>query len=122
MIVPANAEYEIGFSFWLAKVWNIALNTGAKIVFYGSVHNLKIIRDIYAKHPIEAEFHAFTEWDDFLVLTREIKSNDNLIIVLSRQDGLSYHQGMQKYLCISAGISQRTTFCLFILFKIIPIS
>ncbi|QQS50909.1 MAG: cation:proton antiporter [Bacteroidota bacterium] len=96
VIVPANAEYEIGFSFWLAKVWNIALNTGAKIVFYGSVHNLKIIRDIYAKHPIEAEFHAFTEWDDFLVLTREIKSNDNLIIVLSRQDGLSYHQGMQK--------------------------
>ena len=28
VVVPRNAEYEVGFSFWLSKIWNIGLNTG----------------------------------------------------------------------------------------------
>src|SRR5690606_3297839 len=33
VIVPERAEKEIGFPFWLMKVWNIAQNTGAQLVF-----------------------------------------------------------------------------------------
>src|SRR5690606_10508019 len=36
IIIPENAEQEIGFPFWLLRVWNIGRNTGAKLVFYGS--------------------------------------------------------------------------------------
>src|SRR5690606_12969330 len=45
VIVPENAEYESGFSFWLSKIWNIALNTGAKLIFYAGKQTIKLIGD-----------------------------------------------------------------------------
>lgn len=96
VIVPVNAEKEIGFPFWLLKIWNIAKNTGGKIVFYAPSRTLRYIREVHVNHPIEAEFESFSNWDDFLILSREIKNDDNLIIVLSRKDYLSYNKGMSK--------------------------
>jgi Kef-type K+ transport system membrane component KefB/nucleotide-binding universal stress UspA family protein len=94
IIIPENAEQEIGFPFWLLKIWNIGENTGAKLLFYGTKQSLGTIRDIHSKHPIEASFHIFGDWDDFLILSREIKADDNLIIVLSREHKPSYHKAM----------------------------
>lgn len=74
------------FSFWLIKVWNIARNSGAKPEFYGQEKTLKMVREVYTKHPIEAGFHNFDDWDDSLILSRDIKTDDNLIIVLSRKN------------------------------------
>jgi len=94
VIIPEKAEYEIGFSFWLAKIWNIALNTGTKIQFYSSEHATKIIKNLYSTHPIEAEFYIFDNWDNFLDLRKKIKVNDNLIIIMSRKNLLAYHASM----------------------------
>lgn len=96
IIVPENAEKEIGFPFWLIKVWNIARNSGAKLVFYATKETLKIIKEIQAKHPIECEFEDFNDWDDFLILARNFHQDDNLIIVLSRKDKSSFHNNMTK--------------------------
>ncbi len=96
IIVPENAEKEIGFPFWLIKVWNIARNTGAKLVFYATQETLKFIQDIQSKHPIECEFEDFSDWDDFLILARNFHQDDNLIIVLSRKDKPSFHNNMTK--------------------------
>ena len=96
IVVPNRAEKEIGFPFWLLKVWNIARNTGAKLVFYSTEQTLKYIKDINTKHPIECEFKEFEEWDDFLILSRDIKIDDNLILILSRKDRPSYHSNMLK--------------------------
>ena len=96
IVVPDRAEKEIGFLFWLIKVWNIARNTGSKLVFYGTEQTLRYIKDINAKHPVECEFKEFVEWDDFLILSRDIKIDDNLILVLSRKDHPSYHANMVK--------------------------
>ncbi len=96
VIIPENAEYEVGFSFWLAKIWNIASNTGSIIVFYASEHTSKIISNICSKHPIEVEFNSFTDWDDFLILARSIKIDDNIIIIMSRKNLLSYQSTMNK--------------------------
>lgn len=94
VIIPKNAELEIGFPFWLVKIWNISKNSGTRLVVYGDEKTLNIIRDIHKKHPIEADFHLFDDWDDFLILSRNIKSDDNLIVVLSREKSLSYHSNM----------------------------
>ena len=94
VIVPPNAEKEIGFPFWLSKIWNIPRNTGAKLVFYAAENTLVYIRRILQKHPVSADLKVFEDWNEFLVLARDIKSDDNLIIVLSRNDGLAYHESM----------------------------
>ncbi len=96
VIVPDRAEREIGFPFWLLKLWNIARNSGSTLVFYSSATTLKVIKDVHLKHPIQALFNEFNEWEDFLVLSRIIKSDDNLVIVLSRKGHPSYHHNMNK--------------------------
>ena len=96
IVVPDRAEKEIGFPFWLLKVWNIAKNTGSKLIFYSSEQTLKYIKDVNKKHPIECEFNIFEEWDDFLILSRDVKPNDNLILVLSRRERPSYNVNMNK--------------------------
>jgi hypothetical protein len=96
IIVPENAEKEIGFPFWLIKVWNIARNSGGKLVFYATKESLKFIKEVQAKHPIECDFKESIDWDDFLILARDFQQDDNLIIILSRNDKLSYHNSMTK--------------------------
>jgi hypothetical protein len=34
VVVPKNAERVMGFPFWIIKIWNIAKNSGSKVVFY----------------------------------------------------------------------------------------
>ncbi len=96
VVVPENAEYEIGFPFWLVKIWNIALNTGSKIVFYSTVSTKKLILDICSKHPIKVDFRNFKNWNKFPVLLKDLKDNDNLLIVMSRKNYLSYQSGMNQ--------------------------
>jgi len=96
VIVPELAEKEIGFPFWLIKIWNIARNTGAKTSFYSSVKTLNSIREINAKHPIDAAFHVFEDWDDFLIIARDIRFDDNIFVVLSRKDYPSYQNNMSR--------------------------
>jgi Kef-type K+ transport system membrane component KefB/nucleotide-binding universal stress UspA family protein len=96
VIVPEHAEREIGFPFWLIKVWNIARNSGAKLIFYAANETLNFIQEIQSKHPIECQFENFSDWDDFLILARDLHKDDNLIIVLSRKDKPSYHSNMSR--------------------------
>lgn len=96
IIVPERAEKEIGFPFWLIKIWNIARNTGAKLIFYAPEKTLNYIKAINAKHPVESDFSLFNDWDDFLIISRDVKKDDNLIVVLSRKDHLSYNGSMLK--------------------------
>lgn len=96
IIVPENAEKEIGFPFWLSKIWAITKNSGAKLLFYGNNNTLKIIQEILIKQSMEATLKEFNDWDDFLILGRDFHQDDNLIIVLSRKDKPSYHSNMDK--------------------------
>ena len=96
IIVPENAEREIGFPFWMTKIWNIGRNTGSKLVFYAPPRTTEYLKEIHHRFPIEAEFIVFSEWDDFLILSRDFKPDDNLIIILSRKGHLSYNSNMAR--------------------------
>ena len=78
----------------MLKVWNMGRNTNTKVVFYAPAHTLERIRAIHAQNPIEAEFNEFNDWNDFLILFREIKANDIILAVMSRRGGLSYDKNM----------------------------
>jgi Kef-type K+ transport system membrane component KefB len=96
IFVPDKAEKEIGFPFWLVKVWNISRNSGAKLIFYAGGQTMQYIKDIISKHPIPCECVEFQDWNDFLVLSRDVKIDDNLILILSRKDRPSCHPSMSK--------------------------
>ncbi len=96
IIVPPNAEKVIGFPFWLSKIWNISKNTGSKLVFYANETIINLIQNLLSKHPIEAEFKLFEDWNDIVLISRDIKKDDNLIIVLSRVNKPSYNENMEN--------------------------
>src|SRR5690606_17638209 len=94
VVVPEHAEYESGFSFWLSKIWNIALNTGAPMVFYTDRSTTKLIQYIQKKHPIDISFEHFDNWNGFRDLSEQMGADDNLVVVLSRKDLQSYQEDM----------------------------
>lgn len=94
VVVPENAEYESGFSFWLSKIWNMALNTGVPLVFYASKATIKLIKAIQFRHPIDIDYKVFDNWETLPELSGQLKEDDNLVIVLSRKNMLSYQEGM----------------------------
>lgn len=94
MLIPENAELEVGFPYWLVRVWNVVRNTNSKIVFYGSAALLSLLKDVKAKHNISAEFVEFTDWDDFLIVSRDVKPDDALLVVMSRRNFPSYSRQM----------------------------
>jgi nucleotide-binding universal stress UspA family protein len=96
VVVPKFAEKELGFPFWLLRIWNIARNTGAKLVFYAHPTTLNIIRDVKNKYPVECNFIEFDQWEDLLIVSGDVKVDDNLIIVLSRKDHPSFHVEMSR--------------------------
>lgn len=96
IVVPSNAEREIGFPFWLIKLWNIGRNTGAKLEFYAARETIHFIQEIQVKHPIACSFKEFTDWNDFLVLSREILPDYNLVVIMSRKDHVSFQSNMNK--------------------------
>lgn len=96
IIIPPHAENEVGFPYWIIKLWNLAKNTGVKNLFYGSKETLQYIQEIHKKHTINAEFIEFENFSDFLVLAREIKIDDTIIFILSRKDHPSYIPEMAK--------------------------
>ena len=96
VVIPNRAEKEIGFPFWLIKLWNLSRNTGSRFVFYCHGQTLNFIKDISSKHPIDCEFRPFDEWEDFLILSREIRADDNLIVIMSRKDRPSYDSNMTR--------------------------
>lgn len=96
VIIPPNADKEIGFSLWLSKVWNLGRNSGAKISFYANPEILDILRAVHKIHPIDADFNEFNGWRDFVRLTKEIGNNEGLVIVMSRQRKVSYDPAMRN--------------------------
>jgi Kef-type K+ transport system membrane component KefB len=96
ILIPKNAEKELGFVHWLLRVWNIGRNTGAKLVFFAHRDVLEYLREVQKKFSIEAQFNEFPDWEDFLILSREVKDNDALMVIMSRKNGESFNPVMQK--------------------------
>lgn len=96
IIIPDQAEKEIGFIQIMNRVWNVLQNTGAKVVFYGSDDTLKAIKKLFAKRAGEISYTHFSDWDDFLIVFRDVKADDSMWVIFSRKEGLSYDPVMPR--------------------------
>ena len=96
IIIPELAEKEIGFNQIIFRLRNVTQNTGATTVFYGSEATLNALKKLLAKKSGEASYIEFNDWDDFLIVFRDIKPDDTMWIILSRKEGLSYAPAMAR--------------------------
>ncbi|MBO4530204.1 MAG: cation:proton antiporter [Paludibacteraceae bacterium] len=90
--VPPKAEFEVGFVKWYDRMKNICKQIGAKACFYAHTETLDQIRTLAKRNKfgVETEFCELDDWEDFLVLTRVVTSNDLFVVVSSRKTAISY--------------------------------
>jgi Kef-type K+ transport system membrane component KefB len=95
VVIPPKAEQELGFPFWLIKIWNLAKNSHARMIFYVSEPSREYIEEILANNPIRIEFREFAGWEEPENLHIQLRKDDFVILILSRKGNHSYHPKME---------------------------
>jgi Kef-type K+ transport system membrane component KefB len=96
LVMPANAEYELGFLHYLQKMFMLAKQAGARMLVFCS-HKTQIITEAFSekiKMSVDLSFRQFDTIEDFLILSGEVTRDDLIVVVTARKSTLSYHAYM----------------------------
>jgi len=90
--VPPLAEYETGFELWLTKISKLAQELSIPIQVYCSKNTTHAIEQLSKKEKLAApiSIKLFNQWNDFLILARDVRVDDLFILVSSRRGATSY--------------------------------
>ena len=92
--VPPNAEKETGFLEWYERIRQLSIQLGVKVIFYASKESIQILHILTRQKQrdiVGAKFMELNDWEDFLIIAKNIKSNDMLVVVQARRSTASYH-------------------------------
>lgn len=89
---PPLTEHEKGFELWLSKLSKLAQELSIPIVIYCNDATGKDVLKVSQKAKLAGTItiHPFTEWEDFLILSRQIHVDDLLVLVSARKGATSY--------------------------------
>jgi len=92
IVAPPLAEFENGFTLWLSKVEKLAHELSIPIVLHCNTSTKKAVEKILKKLKSNASItiNLFNDWDDFLVLSRDINDDDLFVLVSARKGATSY--------------------------------
>lgn len=92
MIVPPNAEFEEGFIHWANKIANLSVELSLPIHLHCTEETHKALLKFAKENKVtlNLNYHHFNEWDDFLILSKEIDNNDFIIMVSARKGFISH--------------------------------
>ena len=98
LMTPPLAELEAGFERWVLKLFKLARELSVPIEHYGEEKTSKAMLTLLKKQHLthKTRFHLFTDWDDFLILSRNIDNEDMIVLVSSRQGFLSYQHSFDQ--------------------------
>lgn len=92
IVAPPLTEHENGFDLWLGKTAKFAQELSISIILYCNEATEKAVQKSYKKAKLTASMtiNPFTDWDDFLVLSRYIHEDDLFIFISARKGATSY--------------------------------
>ena len=98
VVVNKKAELEEGFSHWVKKLFILSKESGLPLIFYAGKSSEAGITNINNSlpKPLSITFNSFEDWDDFLIISRDVSSNDLLVIISSRPGHISYYDKLEK--------------------------
>lgn len=96
LIIPPKAEEELGFLFWMKRIWKLVKNTGATLVVYATENTREAVIRFNQDTPVGIEYHLMNSYDDLLIISKEIRKEDGLIFVMSKKHNISYSDNMEK--------------------------
>ncbi len=92
VLVPNNADREIGFAGWINAIIGLAKNTGGKVVFLASVRTTEILKNRLREYKFfnDDSFVVYEFYPNVDNIPFEANGKDLLIAVAARQSTLSY--------------------------------
>jgi Kef-type K+ transport system membrane component KefB len=98
IVVPEQAEFEIGFVKWIQKMHLLSKELNTPILFYSTPITTEKIKNTLAalEHNLPVNYKLLDDWDDFLIIARDLTSDDLFIIVSARKNTLSYNRLFDK--------------------------
>src|SRR5690606_9458829 len=98
VIVPPNAELEEGFGLWVNKVLRLSVELSIPLNLNSTVQTFEAIKRFSADNKLDltADFYEFNDWDDFLILSRNIADTDFIIMVSARRGYISHFSAIDN--------------------------
>jgi len=95
IVAPPLTEYENGFGLWVTKIARLAQELSIPILLYCNEATEKAVEILFKKAKLSASISIklFTDWEDFLVLSRNIDNideDDLFVLVSARKGATSY--------------------------------
>lgn len=89
---PPFSEKEDGFRFWITKLSKLGQELTIPIQFYSNSETAQAVERFYkkAKFTSTISYQNFTDWEDFLILSRNIREDDLFVLASSRKGAASY--------------------------------
>jgi len=91
---PPLCEHEIGFELWITKISRLSQELSIPVQLYCNSTTGKAVSKTMAiaKLPVPFSLIPFDDWDDFLILARNIQENDLFVLISARKGTASYTQ------------------------------
>lgn len=98
VVMPPDSSSEPGFLHWLDKLMNLAKMNALPMHFYASNQSIKEVKSVFERKldAVAAQFSVFNDWNDFLIIARELKIDDLLVIVSARKRSPSYISQLER--------------------------
>lgn len=89
---PPLTEHENGFGLWVVKIAKLAQELSIPMLFYCTEATEKAVEKVFIKAKLTAAiaFKTFSDWEDFLVLSRNVQDEDLFVLVSARKGATSY--------------------------------
>lgn len=91
--VPRYARQESGFVQVFEVIRNLAIQTSARVSFYCDSETEQLLRQLCKRDrkKLTASFIEMEDWEDSLMIAKEMEKNDMLVLLLARSATVSYN-------------------------------
>ncbi|MDE7134415.1 MAG: cation:proton antiporter, partial [Rikenellaceae bacterium] len=92
-IIPPEVEKEIVFDKMVHRLGNILASTGGKVTVYATALTIAAIGD-RLNRASDIKYVTYDDWSNLSKILSPIDKGDNIWMVASRRDGISYNRQM----------------------------
>jgi Kef-type K+ transport system membrane component KefB len=98
IVVPELAELENGFGKWVTKFLKLGHELSIPVVIYSTAKTYEAILSLQKKSTQNSSvlFKDFTDWEDILILSRDLANDDLIIMINSRKGSVSYQNSLEN--------------------------
>lgn len=93
IVAPPLSEHENGFSLWITKMTKLAQELSISILLYCNEATQNAVERVLKKTKQASgaiSLKLFTDWEDFLILSKDVAVDDLIVLISARRGAASY--------------------------------